>query len=295
MTPEQHEERRTCVGASDLPALFGADGFGKTAGDLWHEKVYGVDRPGQEYTTAQAFGLQAEPWLVNIAAQQYGLQAVERQVRRVHVGGDLAATYDGLAGPVGIESKVSFHERDDWGKPGTADIPLRVRIQVYGQIIVGNLDYVLVPAMVWSRRLEPAIWVVDQPGDFHGWRDVILETCAAFMRKVRNREPVESPASLETLKSLRRNPGEVVKLDGALLAAWDDAKAKLRAAKDAEAIAEADADNAQAAILQAMGAATLGECPDGRIVEVKRISVREHTRPAYAYNRVYVRPVDRVG
>lgn len=156
LTPEQREDRRKHIGASDVPALFGKSPY-KTAWDVWASKVHGID---SEVGDAAALGDALEPWLVERFEERVGL-VCERHVMVVHAGGVLAVNLDGCIRDG--ESVVRIVEckthglasmarrSDEWGEPGTDQVPHDVMLQVQTQLEVCDCPEASVEVLMGGR------------------------------------------------------------------------------------------------------------------------------------------------
>jgi predicted phage-related endonuclease len=161
LTTEQLETRRKHLTASDAGAALNLDPY-KSPSDLWAEKVLDCNEIDRSKNEAIALGNVLEPMLLDWCADEAGISIQRRQVWRVHDGGILACTLDGIAddGETIVEAKttglcVDDHWNphiDDWGAPMTDEIPTARLPQIYvQQACFPTVKRTLVPAMIGGR------------------------------------------------------------------------------------------------------------------------------------------------
>lgn len=266
ITDKQRELRRHHIGSSDAPAICGLDPF-KSAYDVWLEKMGKlVDFDGS--SEAAEIGNMVEAPLLDWAADTLKVKIKKNQRR---VAGLLAANHDALIvnAAEGMEAKssglVSGQTHEHWGEAGTDEVPDRVIIQTAHQMLVSDLETVWVPALLPYRGR--VLFRVDRENGLLG---ALEERLHGFWERhvLTGNPPEDSKPSLEVLKRVRREPKSIVTIDGSLLAAFREAKEIASAAAKAR-------DEAQSALLAALGDAEAGEC------ELGTVTYLEQTRKAY--------------
>lgn len=145
-------ERRTGIGASDVPAIVGESRWG-SPWSVWAEKVGLVPIDDSDQTDAQRLGHDLEPVIGRWFTRKTGLYvAGEQRMVRHPVFGYHFATLDGQV----YESPAEGD--DEWGEPlgvfeakttaeKWAELPEYVRVQVQWQMWVTNADRTWVAAM----------------------------------------------------------------------------------------------------------------------------------------------------
>lgn len=254
ITAEQRVARRSSIGSSDSAAILGVDPYDNIH-DVYLEKVYGTE---DRRTGATDMGNLVEPLLVQWAGEQLDVDVV-RDVFAIHrEHGILTANLDGLAHRdgkrIGIEAKFTGLA-DEFGEPGTDQVPDRVIVQALHQIEVATLEAVYVPVLL-ARRGRPTFELFRVDPNPAG-QDAIVERDLAFWRDhVEKRVPPSGAvASLEVLKRIQRVPNKTVEVPDMLVTIWE-------ATKLARKEAELEEEEAKARLLAAMGdaeAATYGE------------------------------------
>lgn len=234
ITETQRQRRRNHIGSSDSAPIMGLSPWAGP-GDVWAEKVHEVDRPESE---PMAFGNDFEVPLIRWCAGRAGLTVKLNQGRAWPEDRLFASSIDALdrAARVGIEAKTGGDL--GYGEEGTDQVPEHVLIQCQHHMLVHDLDRVLVPLLTsgW-RRPERRVYIVDR---HEGLISEILRAGRAFWRFVETKTPPpgdQNLPGLETLKSVRRNPGAWVALDPEIVAAYESANANLRAAEAAQGLA----------------------------------------------------------
>jgi putative phage-type endonuclease len=255
---EQRELRKRYIGSSDAAAVCGLDPY-RSAFDVWLEKTGQAD--GFEGNENTERGNLLEPVVLAWAQDKIG-QPFKRDVMMVAPDGLLVANLDGvgypkLSGDFIVEAKTST-SIDEWGEPGTDQVPERVTVQVHHQFAVAGpayrLAYVPVLLPVFGR-FDFRLYRVERSDEL---ADVVAERGAAFMRDhvLRRVAPEGCLPSLEVLKRVRREPKSVVPVADELV----DSFVALRAAR---LQAEKDEREAEKALLAALGTAEGGEFSRG--------------------------------
>ncbi|HLL90362.1 MAG TPA: YqaJ viral recombinase family protein [Tepidisphaeraceae bacterium] len=272
ITAEQREQRRKYIGSSDAAAILGLDPF-KVASDVWLEKTGQLvpDDAGNEHTQRGTF---LEPALLGWAEAQLGVRLRRDLMVRPADGSPLVANLDGFVdGPTDgsgnaaiVEAKTTVNA-DEWGQPGTDEVPHRVLVQVHHQFaVVGpacRRAHVVMLAPGY-RSFDFRLYHVDRNDQVAA---AVAKAGVEFMeRYVRTRtRPDDYRPSIDVLKRVRREPGKVITLPDALVADWQGKCVAKKAAEDAEKAA-------RALVLAALGDAEAGTCGTGRLtyMETKR-------------------------
>lgn len=258
LTRAQITERRGYIGGSDAPAVCDVDVF-RTSYDVWLSKTGKVDDfQGNAATDA---GTRLERSVLQWAADK--LQAVEANaVHRRHPHVDyIAANLDCLVLlPIGVyvdvEAKTSGIcsplRYDNWTDD---DFPETYRVQIAHQLACDpKIDHAYLAALI-----PPKGFVLYHVARNQGLIDAIMEREIDFWEKHVLRDiPPDSAPSLEVAKRIRRVPNKTVTIDLELARSLLQAKADLSAAKQRE-------EQAQAALLAAMGDAEMAYYPGGGI------------------------------
>jgi len=263
ITDEQRQARRQWIGASDVPSILGV-GYNNAA-DIYWSKVQDIDRPEND---AMLAGTLFEGGVLDWGERQLG--PLRRNVLVAHPSLPLRANQDAVViadgRPVECKTAGLFRPLQEvWGPDGSSEVPDRVIVQCQAILACTEQELCEVVAFLGGRgfaafrvyRNEPLV-------------EIIERQCEAFWAMVETRQPPRDiTPSIETLKAIRREPKTVVPVDLELVDRWESAKA---AAK----LAGAAADEAQAAVLTALGTAEGGSLPDGR-----EVTYFEQTRRAY--------------
>jgi hypothetical protein len=269
--------RRDALGASDAPALVGVDHW-RTAGDVWAEKTGRL--PLEDPTSSgasldvRALGSAIGPLLVDVVNARFSLHCF-REVWYQHPTFPLACSVDGLDldaagydGGVLVEAKTVglmgwSPTLDEYGEPGTDDVPEAVNVQVHHTF--GVLDaqpdmppvrVAFVVALLSGRGVnvyrvnrDDQLVTELQELEVEWWRDhVEADRCP----------PADLP-SLRTLKRMRRQPdAPAVRLDPIDVQAWRDTQAALKSAQHAD-------DCARQLVIAGLGDSERGTCSLGDV------------------------------
>lgn len=275
ITVEQRELRKKYIGSSDAPAILGVDPH-RSAYDVWLEKTGQAD--GFEGNADTDRGNLLEPVLLAWAENKLSA-ALLRDQFIVHEDGVLAANCDGiqpkihvgplpppLTEPFVVEAKTGTNA-DEWGEPGSDEVPDRVLIQTHHQMYVAGPDYrvawvpVLLPVF---GRFDFRLYKVERNDEL---ADVVAQRGVMFWRE--HVEPRIPPngclPSLEVLKRVRREPNKSVPVADELVDRLIVARADMKQAAD-------EVEAAQVALLTALADAEGGTYSRGvcTYLETKR-------------------------
>jgi len=262
ITPQQLEDRRKGIGASDVPALFGC-GY-RTAYDLWLDKTGKLSEDANESNEAMEIGNDLEPAIGQMAAKRLRLEPsfeglIASPPTFIHPAGVLRANLDFLANFAGglqtiVEAK-STAVGDDWGPEGTDDVPNRVIFQVQAQFACSGLKIAHVAQLLMRFRASFRLYQVDRNQEIC---DAIVERAHEFWTKnVVADIPPDGIPSLDVVKHVVRVPKKTISIPPATAAAY------LSATEDAK-VAEEARDAAKAALIAALGDAEEGVYDGGR-------------------------------
>jgi putative phage-type endonuclease len=276
ITDQQRQTRQRYIGSSDAAAVMGLDPY-RSAADIFLEKTGQADGfAGNEHTER---GNRLEGALLDFAEAELAA-SLSRNYMKVHDGGVLAANFDGIQwkvhngtitagdpGPVAVndepfivECKTSS-DPDEWGEPGTDQVPDRVIVQCHHQLYVAGPEFrvayvpVLLPVY---RKFDWRIYRIDRNDAL---AEAVAEHGTRFMREhvIPRIEPADFRPSLDVLKRVRREPNKRVPIDAALVNAFCDARDAAKVANDA-------LDEAKRDVIAALADAEAGDCEDGRAV-----------------------------
>lgn len=152
LTPKQLELRRTVIGGTDAAAILGVSRQ-RTAWDVYAEKMGWAQRD-REMGEDALWGLLLE----DVIRDEYG-RRVEREVRRPtrlrrHRDRRWQAGHiDGLARDRGLEIKVRGWQDDQWGEPGSDEVPADVKIQVEHYLAVTGLPRFDIAVLFRAQRM----------------------------------------------------------------------------------------------------------------------------------------------
>lgn len=240
------ERRRSCIGASDVPAILGESPWA-TAADVYYAKVEGVD---QHETEAMALGTAIEPYILDRAERWLGTPLTRSVAFVTAPDGIIAPNLDAQisdgtpveAKQVGLLSPWPTHA-GQWGPDGSDEIPDHVLLQVQTQIYACGASVGFVAAMIAGRGF--GMFRVERNDTLIG---VIVERCTAFwtenvLKRVR---PPHSLPSLDVARAIRRTPGKAIVVPAIAVQALHEAREAKREAEDV-------AEEAERALLGVMG------------------------------------------
>ncbi len=252
LTPRQRQLRAQFVMASEMPAICGVDPY-RSVADVWARKRGLIaEQPAND---AMRRGSYLERGLLDWARDELG-RDFRRDTMVIHGDGVCGANFDGLGDEFIVEAKTS-RVSNEWGEPGTDEIPDRVKVQVAAQMHVAGPAVVVayIPALI---DMDLRLYRMERD---EALVEAVAGRAAWFKREVWPSEtPPEGVAmSLDTLRAIKRVPGASCAIDPVLIEAFERAR-------EAKLQAEMDEDAAKAALMLAMGDAEIGEAGDWRAV-----------------------------
>lgn len=152
LTPKQLELRRTVMGGTDAAAILGVSRY-RTAWDVFADKM-GWGAPSGEMSEDAMWGLLLEDVIREEYARRVELavhkprRLVRHRERRWQAG-----HVDGRARDRGLEIKVRGWQDDEWGEPGSDEVPADVRAQVEHYLAVTGLPSFDVAVLFRAQRL----------------------------------------------------------------------------------------------------------------------------------------------
>ena len=258
ITEEQRVARRKHIGSSDVPAILGLCPWG-TPLSVYASKV--GESAEEEESEAAAIGNAAEDVLLNWVERRIG-RAVERNLQTlIDPNGIFAVNLDGRIDEGTIVEAKSTGITDEWGEPGTDEVPERVLAQATFQMHVARAHLCHVPTLLLDgRRPRVNLYTIGYDRELG---EAIGMKCMAFWeRHVVPRVPPPPSfnvgADLEAFKRLRRVES-CVEVAGA-----DELFDRFEAAKQAAKDADAAVDAAKAEMLAAIGEHGGIRSPSGR-------------------------------
>jgi len=258
LTKKQRDAHAKTIGASDASAILGVNPY-MSAYDVWLRKTGKVQgeqwEPGQEPEPVQ-IGVALEPALISWAKSELGKLITDP--RKLEVRDKdlpfLVVHPDALVLQTGdpVEAKTSGFGHavpQDWGEPGTGQVPEPVCVQAHVQMRVTLRPVCHVPT--WLKGRGRAMFHVERNG---GLLEVIAERLSYFWRHNVQGDipPEDSLPSLDLIRQVRRVPKTMKALPPALIESYAETKAAM---KDCEKIME----EMQARVLAELGNAEASE------------------------------------
>ena len=239
LSPRHAKVREHRIGSSDTSAILGLNPW-QTAYDVWLRLT---DRltPSELEGDQLEIGRMMEAPLIDWAAKAEGVKVLKNQLR-VHAELPMSAQHDALivGERRGMEAKTTG-KSEQWGEPGTDQVPDLYNVQAHHQMIVSGLSEILMPVAIFAgpyRKLE--LYRVPMNADL---RDMLIERILRFWRLVETDTPPEASfPSAEVARRVIRKAGRRVQMPpGAaqLAKAYQQAAENERQAKKAKQTAQA--------------------------------------------------------
>lgn len=177
-SPEWTAERRSYIGASDVPAIMGVSPYG-SAYDVWLAKKQGIVPPQNE---AMGMGHLLEPVVAELYQRRFPEVRLEMRGTIPHPKFDwLRATIDRMAitaqGEHPVEIKTtSAYLGENWGEEYSDLMPDHVLVQVQTQLMVLGLAYAHVAVLIGGNDFR-APFIVERDREI---QQAILSECELF-------------------------------------------------------------------------------------------------------------------
>jgi putative phage-type endonuclease len=270
LTPEWHEARKKCIGASEAAAACGVSEWSQPL-EIYLRKRGEI--PEFEGNDATRLGTLLEPVVLAEYERRTGLDLVTHLPLFTHtenpfIGATPDSTVVGLGFPV--EAKTTSHWRaGEFGDEGTDHIPDEYVMQAQQQMYVLGAERCDVAVLIDGRTLRCYI-VRRNDNLIH--KMVAVET--ELWQRIVDGNPPEPqwkhPATVQLLQSLHGTVNEgSIPLSDETAIAWGRYQALGQTIKEAEA----ERDACRARVYHALGDWAVGELPSGGAI--RRSIVRE--------------------
>lgn len=281
ISEKQKEQRKRYLGSSDMSAVMGFDIF-RNAYDVWLDKT-GKLEPIEENKVMKR-GRYLEPAILNFAEDELG--TLEKDPAKLEFIKDalLVSHPDALAVekenvPVEAKSQGSY-SKEVWGDDNTDQAPDRVIIQCHVHLICTDTKLCYVPVYLPYREFQMFHVEFDEE-----IANSIIETAKHFWldHVLKDIPPEDVVPDLAVVKRIRREPETITDVSADL---W---KGYMIVA-EYEKQAKKDKDQAQAALLAAIGTCEAGKCELGLITYFEQTR-KEYTVPESKFRTLRFKPI----
>lgn len=267
---------RRLMTASKVAAILGVSQYDSPR-SMWHKMRN--ELPAEEQTDVQSRGHYLEPAILAWWADRHGVDRTNRSAWINHpafyMDGWAAATPDAQAtldGDLVLVEAKSARDMDEWGAPGTDEIPTKYLFQAYWQMHVSGVHTCYIPVIGAFLDFEEYVVVYD--------REIgatLERRCLEFYESLKANEPPELDDSGATYDALRKLYRTID--DSSIEIPFDDAREYLDAKADLKA-AEARERKAKSTVLDLMGEHRFATCAG---VKVAR---RQANKTGFQLNQV---------
>ena len=256
ITETQRQERSKFLGSSDVAAVMGLDPF-TTAYDVWAKKTGKVEgeRPDDEVLSR---GRYMENALLSFATDQLGGLTTNPEMLEFHYADFIIDHPDAVVFESGqpVEAKsVGRFSKEEWGNPGSDEIPERVIVQCHVHLLCTEKDFCHVPVYLSYREFQMFGVKLDSE-----LAQMILDKAGEFWAKNVQKDipPPDSAPSYEIVRHLIRIPASVAQIPDSVVYEWEAAKATRLSADKIEEAAKMN-------LLAAIGTAEAGQYTSGLV------------------------------
>lgn len=248
ITDKQRTERQSGIFSSDVPRIMKGDGV-----RLVLEKLGELERENLDDVVEVQLGNLVEPRILDAYEARHGQMTVRSPDTMRHpVHTWLGAHLDGLLPSKVIEAKsVGWYKRQEWGEPGSNEIPDRVLWQVQEQMLVTGCSVCEIPVCfidekslkdLLTGKLPPIeIYVMSAEREL---QEYIVERCGRVWQHVQAKTLPDPEKPIDARLLYRKDTGEIVEADEAIVAVH----AELLVQRSAEEAVKARVDELKAQI-----------------------------------------------
>lgn len=254
---KEWEEARggLCITATEIAAVLGLSPW-QSRFSLWHKKA-GLPSPPFVQTPAMEWGIRHEPTVAAKYAEEHPELTITETGTWRHTDRKWQrATPDRIADDRLVEVK-NANTADDWGQPGTDEVPIYYRCQVIQQmdvlgfprtdfaVLIGNSDY-----------REYTVWFDEDDAK------AMREAAEQFLADVRdgNRPPIDD--SDATYQTIRRQPEGLEDIDVEIPV---EVAARYEVAQMQAKAADEELTGARSVVLDLIGTGRRATCEGRRI------------------------------
>jgi len=211
ITKAQRARRRKRLGSSDIAAIFGLNRYA-TAYDIWLEKTGQLVEEDEGGGKAWLdLGNDFEPIILDRASRLLG--PLKSNVELEAPGGlPIGSNVDAIVIDTGepVEAKmcgVFWPVDEEWGEPGTDQVPDRVNIQSHVHMICTDKPVCHVPVLL--RGLRQELYRVERDPDIE---DMIKKQAVTFWEEyvLKKCPPPDSLPSIDVVMQRKREAGKKV-------------------------------------------------------------------------------------
>ena len=258
LTTEQREQRKSCLGSSDMAAVLGLDPF-RNAADVYLEKTGKLNE--LEESKVMKRGNYLEPAILNFAEDVLG--SLNRNVffrapDNLPIGANLDAQVVETNYPVEAKS-VGLFVGEQWGEEGSDQIPDRVIIQCHVHMICTGKDFCHVPVYLSAREFQ--MFGVNLRQSI---KEIIIAAACKFwtVNVQADNPPEDTIPSIEVMKRIRREPKTIIDIPDNVVCLVNNWQEKNTAYK----LAEKERDRAKAEVINLLGVSEAGLLPNDDMV-----------------------------
>lgn len=226
ITEAQKEDRSRYLGSSDLPVILGKtpEAWGSPEDIRLHKTGHLLPEPEPGANDPRTHGTIREPAILNWAETQIG--KLRRNVFRRN--GVFGCHVDAIAlGDDGKPVEAKYSPRgQEWGRPGTDEVPEYVIIQCHVHMLCTRHDYCYVPADV---RGSFGMYHVERSANLADWIQDFAEQW--WEEHVVQDKPCGEPPTMRSLALLKRVPNKTAEVNPELFVEHEIAKAERTAAE----------------------------------------------------------------
>jgi putative phage-type endonuclease len=233
-------QRKKGIGSSDAPAVLGVSKW-KTPYRVWQEKLNLV--PDQEDNEPMFWGRTLEPIIRQRYADETGRVVTVPKLMASEAHPFMLASLDGLTEDNRIVEIKTARSDQDWGEPGTDQVPDVYQVQVQHQMVVARKTVADIPVLFGGNDFR--IYTVEADPEL---QELIIKAEEAFWVLVTTQTPPEPVTMSDMMARFRKSTAKAVTATEKVLMTVDH----LRAAQHNIKVEEQDAESYKAYIMKFM-------------------------------------------
>lgn len=228
MQPVGELDRQRYLGGSDVAAILGVSPY-RTALDVYLDKTEGSQPVSDEKKKIFKRGARMEPYILDLLAEENGIQIVARNNRYIdQQNGFIAAEIDAEESTgKNIEAKsANQFAAKNWGEQGTDEIPVYYSAQGMHGMMVTGAPATIFPVLIGSDDFR--VYELQRDEEIIA---SIRQAEVEFWGRIQRREPPDPVNESDLLRLFPRSTGEEIQASDEIVGKFNQLKSLIRREK----------------------------------------------------------------
>lgn len=225
MQPVANLDRRLYLGGADIAGIMGLSPW-RTPLDVYLDKTEGQQPVSDEKKKIFKRGARMEPYILDLLAEETGLEIVARNHRYVDQQHSfIAAEIDAEAATgENIEAKsANQFAAKNWGAQGTDEIPVYYSAQGMHGMMVTGAKATIFPVLIGSDDFR--VYRLERDDELI---DIIREKEVEFWDRIQRREPPEATTAGDLQRLFPNSTDQVIQASDEVVAKYNELKSMIK-------------------------------------------------------------------